>query len=721
MSASLLAPFMISGIVLAAVPWLIHRIRRPERETMFFSSLMFIPAAARKRIERQSLQHILLMMLRMLGLILLAIAFSRPYFFWEATSLNQTEGASHIILMDVSASMNAGHRMADARREALAILDSMQPIDRCALIVFDRKPDILVPLPQNAGDLALNRSRMRQKIASLAPGHLTTSYLSALQSAQEMLAADDSGNQEQPRRKIIHLISDFQKTGLSSFERRWALSSQIDFNPIAVGAPQDNHFSITDIGVPKKLTNRFLIMAQIKNTHPSSQDESLCRIRLFLNGEEKESREVFMAAGHSSKTSFAIDMPEEKSFYGWIEAAPDSFPTDDKRYFAWNSSSPKQVWLAAAQPGETPPWPPSFFLKSALQIDGNRQWIVHEKSFDELEQALPGAPPDILILCGMNTINQTQIKAVFNYLRQGGGAMLLLDEHAARPPFSLEFLQPLGLHAEGWRSTDANTPTRETFSWIDFEHPIFYSFRGSEFNDFTSIFFSHYLVLEEPSPQTAEMNLKTIARFENSNPAIIIQKHDKGRLLIWAFTPDVRYTNLPKNSRFVPLLWVSLNQLADHEERQDSYLVGDILDPSMPSSNENDRWLITSSNPQTTAALRSDSTPAKFRRASEPGWIQWRRESHPDDSIVCAVNIDAKEADFSAIPIEQFRQKFAASSQDEIPGRSDDSIVDNQQIIHHEWGRILLFFLLVLLFAETLYSARLSKKSLTAAAKQGVD
>ena len=43
MTFSLLAPLFLAGAAFLALPWYIHHIRRPERDPIPFSSLMFVP------------------------------------------------------------------------------------------------------------------------------------------------------------------------------------------------------------------------------------------------------------------------------------------------------------------------------------------------------------------------------------------------------------------------------------------------------------------------------------------------------------------------------------------------------------------------------------------------------------------------------------------------------------------------------------------------------
>ena len=96
MGFSFLVPAFFAGAALLAAPYLIHRIRKPEREPIRFSSLLFIPDVTKEVIERRRIQHILLMLLRMGVLALLALAFARPYWRSMAGASAEEIGRAHV-------------------------------------------------------------------------------------------------------------------------------------------------------------------------------------------------------------------------------------------------------------------------------------------------------------------------------------------------------------------------------------------------------------------------------------------------------------------------------------------------------------------------------------------------------------------------------------------------------------------------------------------------
>ena len=77
---SFLAPLFLLGLAALAIPVLVHLTHRQRREPVAFPSLMFLRRVEFRTTKRQRIRNWLLFLLRVLGVILLALAFSRPFF-----------------------------------------------------------------------------------------------------------------------------------------------------------------------------------------------------------------------------------------------------------------------------------------------------------------------------------------------------------------------------------------------------------------------------------------------------------------------------------------------------------------------------------------------------------------------------------------------------------------------------------------------------------------
>ena len=125
---SFLAPLFLLGLAALAVPVLVHLTHRQRREPVAFPSLMFLRRVEFRTTRRQRIRNWLLFLLRALGVVLLALAFSRPFFQrGDAASAAADAGRDVVILLDASFSMSHGDRWERARTEARKVIDALGP------------------------------------------------------------------------------------------------------------------------------------------------------------------------------------------------------------------------------------------------------------------------------------------------------------------------------------------------------------------------------------------------------------------------------------------------------------------------------------------------------------------------------------------------------------------------------------------------------------------
>ena len=78
-----LAPLFLLGVLGVAVPIVIHMIQRERKEVLEFPSLMFLRKIPFQSFRRQRIRHWFLLLLRCAALVLVVLAFTRPFFRWN--------------------------------------------------------------------------------------------------------------------------------------------------------------------------------------------------------------------------------------------------------------------------------------------------------------------------------------------------------------------------------------------------------------------------------------------------------------------------------------------------------------------------------------------------------------------------------------------------------------------------------------------------------------
>ena len=135
---SFLTPLYLLGALTIAAPIVFHLIRRTTRGEVPFSSLIFLSPSPPRLTRRSRLDQWLLLLLRAAALILLTMAFARP-FLRQAAGMSLSDPARQriAVLLDTSASMRRGDLWKQAQARAIEVIEACRPGDELAVFGFD--------------------------------------------------------------------------------------------------------------------------------------------------------------------------------------------------------------------------------------------------------------------------------------------------------------------------------------------------------------------------------------------------------------------------------------------------------------------------------------------------------------------------------------------------------------------------------------------------------
>jgi len=693
--AVFLAPFFLAGALLIGLPWLIHHIRRPEREPIVFSSLMFLPKVTKEVIERRKLQHLLLMLLRMLLLLLMVLAFSRPFVKQrEQLASESAEPGAHLILLDLSYSMNMSDRFAKAQAKARQILREIPKHVPVAVVGFAQRPQLLAGLD---GGAEQSQALARSAIDRARPGQAGTRYQTALQYAENLLLAGRDPGDTAP--SVLHLVSDFARGGMPDDTGGWRLSGRIIFRGYLIDRPLDNNLSLLEIGRSEK-DGVHLIAGKVKNW--SNGKEAEANVRFFLGDELMEEKLVTVAPGGATQVRFTLAGPGKTERGGRLALGQDDFELDNQRHFVWKSPPKMSLLLLADKSNNR--WPPDWFLERALINAGQAPWLLDRATGTDLSQKL-SAEWDVVLVAGLTSLSPETVASLSQYVKGGGRVLLTLNQGLKPQTLQDTLLNGLGIVDQGLRFEPTSQNHFDILGWIDFNHPSFLPFSGIRFNDFSALRFHNYHMLHvAPGNQD---KVKVLARFdhgEGAGPAAILEvDQGEGQWFIWSFSPELSWTNLPKTTRFVPFLHETVKYLGRFSEDRANYHVGEAyaLTPGedethvrLPDGREQE---LAGTGPQ----------PLNLDRAG----ILQTRNSKGQWQVREAVNIPGAESDPETIAIDEFSLKLTANG-GTAEGNAHQDIARNGGDIEkrNEFGYLFIVALGLFLMLEVAYAARLSKK-----------
>ncbi len=632
----LLIPLFAFGVALIGIPYFVHRIRRPERETVRFSSLMFVPDVKREVIERRRVQHVVLMLLRMAALVALALAFARPFqeimLDAEAVSSGTTD---HVIAMDVSLSMGYDGVWERAKMEAKSVLETVGPGDRVGFVRFAQQAVVDVPLSGDVADV-----RRAIEIADVTWAH--TDYALALQAVEHVFAADTA-----QVKRVVHVISDFQASGMPLSDMGWRLPGAIELQAVDVGIARVSNASVDALAVQAVKDDVLRVRARVRNW----SGQGALAVQMVVGGEVVETRDVTVLQGNATQVAFSV--PLEEGINGYVAlAGGDGLQRDDCRFFAWLAKP--QHPIAVLNTSEVT----QFMLKAAVPEGADWRLVWSGELMGSVVIA-----EDV-----------TSVSEFADYVEEGGALFLPLRRDA-----DIQSVNAL-LARANIRVSGVADAGYAALAWVNLEHPIFRPFKGARFNDFSSVRYENYHVISTDS------SAAVLAKYDDLMPAIVEGRIGEGRIVVWGGGMGFDRSNLARTPRFVPLLHETLRYLSGDREIETDYQVGDAIS----TSDAVERVM----GPE-----GSDSVVGDARIFRAPGVYQWGTQ-------IASVNVAERESDLARITPAEFEIRLCDTPvlfQRDGEQSADLSVV-------YEYGRWVLGFLLILLLLEHFYAAYLSAR-----------
>src|SRR5687767_7179431 len=187
---SFLYPAFLIGALAAAIPIVLHLLRRDVAPEVPFTAVHLLRRSPLEQTRRRRLRDLLLLAARVAALLLLAAAFARPY-------LTASGGpALEIIAIDRSLSMGAPGRFERAQAEARTAIAAMGRGQRVAVIAFDDRATI-VAAPGGPGEA-------RAAVDVLRPTYGGTRFAPVFERAVELSDRDEAR---------LLIVSDLQRAG----------------------------------------------------------------------------------------------------------------------------------------------------------------------------------------------------------------------------------------------------------------------------------------------------------------------------------------------------------------------------------------------------------------------------------------------------------------------------------------------------------------------------
>ncbi len=571
----LLTPLYALAAIAILGPILFHLIRRQPQGRLQFSSLMFLRTSPPRLTRRSRLDNLLLLLLRALALIMIALAFSRPY--WRQKDLvSQTAPARTVVLLvDTSASMQRTDVWKAAITEAQKVLSSLSAEDQVALYTIDSDLKPIVSLDassaqtQKANSTALVTQALRELKPTWRSGKLSAGLIGlADQLSVRSLGAEAKAITDSQ----IVLISDFHvESGLDGLQGyAWPSSIPVDLRVVGNQSTGNARATLMQAEEGSTTVSPEVKMRVENNAHSTQEALTLT----WLDGK-----------GNSIGTVTSIQVPAGQVRVVKMPPRPEGSTTVRLSGDGWSGDN--DVFVPSSEPvnqriiycGGQPPKEEddlSFFLSQAPlsnSLFAREVTFVKPADLSLLEQAEDVACvvvepiPEVL----------PHAETIHNLAKRGLNIVVVLTQQASGKGVE-QFLTGVFHGSAGtantndWKISEAQSTQHAMISYVDYKSIVFASLADPRFNDFSKIrIWKHRQLqttqLESSQPSTTvtspdnpqnsgsrEHKIETLARLDDDSPWLLRKSFEQGNL--WLFTCGWQPTEstFALSSKFIPVM-----------------------------------------------------------------------------------------------------------------------------------------------------------------------
>ncbi len=679
---SFLAPALLAGLAALAVPIIVHLVQRERKRVVEFPSLMFLRKIPYQSVRRRAIRHWPLLLLRLAALALIVLAFARPLARGVTVGAGPSGGAREVVvLVDRSYSMGYGDRWARAQAAARRAIGTLAPGDRATLAWFDDGVEVAVRSTTEPAALAAAVERGR-------PGAGSTRYVPALKAAGAVLDASD-----RPRREVV-LVSDFQANGWTRSEEA-RLPDGTVLTPASVAEGGAANVAVTGIAMAREGFaggERVTVSASLVNRGEARVVDR--EVSLEVDGRRLGSRRVAIEPGSSAVATFEPFSLAGRPAQVVVRAAPDALAIDDV-FYAVVAPAGRVPVLVLGSPNPDPG--AGLYLLHALGVGTAPAFDVRTLTVDRVTAA-DLAQASVTVLVDARPPSGAVARELERRVRQGAGLFVVLGERSAWPEAS--DLVPGAIGAV----VDHPNVRGGTLGFVDYSHPVFEIFATPHSGDLTAARVFRYRRVEAAEGVRA--------RFDDSGPALVERRLDRGAVLVWTSTLDTSWNDLALKPVFVPFVHQTMKWLAHYVEPRSFFRVGEALDVGAVAgalrARPEDLVCVTPRGRRVVLGADGSSGPLLF---TEPGFHQVRTlRGESGEMVILAVDVDTVESDLTPLDPEEL---VAAASGRPVsaaavaPGAGEVPVgeLERRQAL---W-RYLVVAGLLLLVTETLVANRLPR------------
>lgn len=456
-------PVMLGGMAAGAAPIIIHLLSRQRYRRVVWAAMHWLLEAYKKSSRRLRIEQLILLAIRVLILVLLALAFAQPQFAQGGGLFGGGASLHRVIVLDTSASMGWRDKgrptlFTRAKETAARLRANMRSGDALSLIACAQAPRAVLK-----GSTQPRGEEVARDFASIELADGATDMVAALKEAWDL--ATDSEVSRNPRREIF-ILTDGTRNG-------WVdpVSGELR-NPDAVEAirkaaaesdgPVPAVYVVDMAGSgreawPERLDGNVAVEHLRPETPVLVTGASVsldARVRnwdrphlegvpvtLWVDGEKQATKrsEPIERLGGEALVSFSHVFEEPGSHRVRVTCGDDRLAADNARYLAVEVRDRVRVLLVDGDPRPGPlesETDPLMFLFAPRRDETPPEFPIRPQVFPEGEFCGGGPaagsaelePYALIVLANVASVPEERIAALESYVRDGGGLLVYMGD-----------------------------------------------------------------------------------------------------------------------------------------------------------------------------------------------------------------------------------------------------------------------------------------------------
>ena len=677
-----LAPWFLLASAAAAIPVAIHLLHRRRPRPVPFSTLRFIREAVARTRRSRHLTHVLALLMRVLILLLLAAAFSRPKVHF--TEWLPAGRRTVVIMLDASASMQyregESTLFARGRRWAVQLVRSLEEGDRVA-VVAPGLADPWVVFPAHS-----DRQAVLRALDDLSPGFGRVQLVAAFREVLARLGEDAERTGVE-----FHLFSDFQQAAWDGSEaeelgvRFREEELQVFLNRLTPAVAANAAIARAAFYPPALLGDgSFEVNVDVTASAEYTGENS---VRLDVAGEE-QARETFplRPAERVTQRLEGSAGGEETHVQGRLELDTDALAADNVYRFSLPRLPGIPILLVDGSARGEKGSRDTFFLRYAIQPRGKARTLFLSRVVDWVTFA--GSDPSefrVVYLCNPPRLDEAVRRKLRRYAEAGGTVVVLPGENGA-----LQAAAGTLPGLEGLTARKEELEQEASFSVVASERPQEFERRlTSLLPSLPSVVVRRRLVLDA-LPESG----CSVFRYGDGAPFAVSVPLGQGRLWLGSVSANRDWSEWPLSPFFVVFHQELIKGAARRTLAAGQGVVGERLALSWPGDATEFDFQVTTPGGERrlVAAERSrPGEPVVLPAFTETGHY---RVAAGDDVRVIAVNVPPTESELTYVSREEIDLAFRASG----VHQSEDWHRHQEQLADLRHGRPLWPVLLLLAF-----------------------